>query len=235
MNYPNNPTGANAPQEFWNDVAELAREYHFIVIHDAAYSGLEFGNKKPTGILQAEGGAECGLGLYSLSKAFNMIGHRLGFVAGNPELISAYGNVKDNSDSGQSPFIQTGGVRALDNPQFVEKIREKYERRLNGLVSILDSHGFDVKMPDGTFFLYTKSPTGTKGGEQFNNAEEASQYMLLNQGISVVPWDDVGNFIRFSATFNSGEQTKLLGSPDSDKRIFTELNKRLEKLEFTFD
>lgn len=234
LNYPNNPTGANAPQYFWDEVASMAHKHNFAVIHDAAYSGLEFDGKKPTGILQAKGGMECGLGLYSLSKTFNMIGHRLGIVAGNPELIKAYANVKDNSDSGQSPFVQAGGVVALDNPRFVDEIRSKYKRRLGSLIEVLNDHGFDAKMPDGTFFLYTPSPTGTKSGEKFNSGEEASQYMLLNQGISVVPWDDVGNFIRFSATFNSGEQTKLLGDPSSDEKVFTELDKRLGRLGFTF-
>lgn len=235
LNYPNNPTGANAPQSLWNAVDCLAHEKNIVVIQDAAYSGLEFRGKRPTGILRAPGGLECGLGVYSLSKDFNMIGYRLAIVAGNSKLIAAYGNVKDHSNSGQGPFIQRAGIEALDNSGFTEQIKQKYERRLGTLVDILKRNGFDAKMPDATFFLYARAPTGTKNGEVFANAEEASQHMLLRQGISVVPWDDVGHYIRFSATFEGEDPFTLEGSEQADRKIFEELDKRLSKLGLTFD
>jgi len=237
VNYPNNPTGADAPLVFWEDLVKLAHEHNFVIVHDAAYSGLKY-TGKPTSPFQVDGGLECSLGAYSLSKAFNMIGYRIAFVAGNPRLIAAYGNVKDNSDSGQAKMIQRASIAALENPEFTEKITHKYKRRLEYLVEVLSKHGFDAKMPDGTFFLYTKAPTGTKDGKVFSNAEEASQHMLLEQGISVVPWDDVGNYIRFSATFENGNprsQMHLIGCRSSDREIINELDKRLEKLQLRFD
>ncbi len=234
MNYPNNPTGADANPEFWKKLVEMAHEHNFIIIHDAAYSELSY-KGKPNSPLQVTGGLEVSLGVYSLSKAFNMIGYRLAFVAGNPRLIEAYGNVKDNSDSGQAKMIQRAGITALEHPEDSKLIRKKYQRRLSRLVEVLNSHGFKAKMPDGTFFLYTKSPSGTKDGKEFKTAEEASQYMLLEQGISVVPWDDVGRYIRFSATFDGGSPHILNGESHQEEQVFKELDRRLGKLHLKFD
>ena len=90
FNYPNNPTGAGATLEFFQDASDLAHEHNLVVVHDAAYAALDFGGRKPTGILQAAGGLECGIQIHSMSKAFNMIGRRIAFAAGNPKLIAAY-------------------------------------------------------------------------------------------------------------------------------------------------
>ena len=236
VNYPNNPTGADANSEFWQNLADIANERGFMVIHDAAYSGLNFKGNKPTGILQAKGGLECGIGIHSMSKAFNMISYRLAFAAANPEIIAAYGNVKDNSNSGQSPFIQRAGAFALEHPEFTDKIRRKYERRLSALAEVLNRNGFHAHVPDGTFFLYARAPTGTKDGKIFTSAEKTSQYMLTQQGISTVPWDDVGAYIRFSATFDAGMGHELLeGDPIADNKVFEKLDDRLGKLNLTFD
>lgn len=238
FNYPNNPTGADAPLEFWQEVANLAHKYNFVIVHDAAYVGLNFGDKKPTGILQANGGLEVGVQIHSMSKAFNMIGRRIAFVAGNPKLISAYGNIKDNSDSGQDSAIQRGAAFALEHPEFTEQIAAKYERRLSGLIEVLNKHGFNAKMPAGSFFLYTKAPTGTKDmAVNFKSAEEAAKYMLTRQGISTVPWDDAGAYIRCSATFDAGPDTyaALSGDAEADSKVMAELDSRLGKLQLRFN
>lgn len=233
VNYPNNPTGADANSEFWSHMVGLAHEYNFVIVHDAAYSELTY-KEEPNSPLQVPGGFDVSLGVYSLSKAFNMIGYRLAFVAGNPRLIAAYGNVKDNSDSGQSIMLQKAGITALEHPEATQLIVAKYKRRLKRLAEILNKHGFKAKMPDGTFFLYTRAPAGTKDREKFETAEDASQYLLLQQGISVVPWDDVGHYLRFSATFQSGDDEDK--KPEElDEAVFRELDRRLEKLCLKFD
>jgi LL-diaminopimelate aminotransferase len=235
LNYPNNPTGADAPLEFWNEVSALAHEHNFVVAHDAAYAGLAYG-RKPTGILQAEGGLECGIGIYSMSKAFNMIGRRIAFAAAHPKLVAAHANIKDNSDSGQDSAIQRAAAEALANPEFTEQISGKYERRLGRLVDILNSHGFSAKMPAGSFFLYTKAPTGTRDGKTFANAEQATKFMLEEHGVSTVPWDDVGAYLRFSATFDAGKYNgRLKGDAKADGKILSELDKRLGKMQLKFD
>ena len=82
-----------------------------------------------------------GIELFSFSKAFNMTGWRLAFVAGNERVVSAFGHVKDNYDSGQFKAIQKAGCHALGHPEITEATAEKYERRLAALVEILKSAG----------------------------------------------------------------------------------------------
>ncbi|MDA0750614.1 MAG: aminotransferase class I/II-fold pyridoxal phosphate-dependent enzyme, partial [Verrucomicrobia bacterium] len=100
INYPNNPTGASATRDFFAEVVAFAKKNNIIVIHDAAYGALVF-DGAPLSFLSVEGAKDVGIELHSTSKAFNMTGWRCGFVAGNELLVKAYGDVKDNTDSGQ--------------------------------------------------------------------------------------------------------------------------------------
>src|SRR5438552_8464169 len=109
-----------------------------------------------------------------------MTGWRCGFVAGNELLVRAYGDVKDNTDSGQFLAVQHAAAYCFDHPEITGKITEKYSRRMNGLVYVLSEAGFKARKPKGSFFLYVKSPkaalTGSGKRIQFRNAEEASQW-----------------------------------------------------------
>ncbi len=105
INYPNNPTGASATPEFFAAVVAFAKQHNLVVIHDAAYAALVF-DGKPLSFLATPGAIDVGIELHSMSKAFNMTGWRLGFVAGNRLLVRAYADVKDNTDSGQFLAIQ---------------------------------------------------------------------------------------------------------------------------------
>ncbi len=226
VNYPNNPTGAQATREFYLELIDFAKKNNIIIIQDAAYAALNY-DDKPLSFLSLPGAKDVGLEIHSLSKAFNMTGWRLAFVAGNELIVKAFANVKDNFDSGQFKAIQQAGIKALENPDITDKIKAKYQRRLKALVDLLSKLGFDVSMPGGTFYLYVEIPKGLKGGRKFENAEDFSQFLIKEKLISTVPWDDVGNFIRFSATFEASgdkEETRILG----------EIEKRLSSLEFEF-
>jgi len=226
LNYPNNPTGAGATRAFFQKVVQFAKENNIIVVHDAAYAALMYGSK-PLSFLSVPGAKDVGVEIHSLSKAFNMTGWRLAFVAGSSRVIAGYGMVKDNYDSGQFKAIQQAGVYALDHPEITDKIAAKYERRLKSLVETLRGMGFKAKMPAGTFYLYVKMPKGVKGGRRFANAEEFSEFLITEKLISTVPWDDAGAYIRFSATFEAK------GKAD-EKRVLAEFNKRMADLRFEF-
>jgi LL-diaminopimelate aminotransferase len=230
LNYPNNPTGASATWEFYEKVVEFAKKNEIIVIQDAAYSALIF-EGEPLSILQVPGGKDVAIELHSLSKSFNMTGWRIGFVVGNPLIVSAYGHVKDNSDSGQFLAIQNAAETALSRPWITEEISAKYSRRMGNLVETLRSAGFDAKKPAGSFFLYVKAPTSakTKDGEtiEFASGEDFSQWLIRNELVSTVPWDEVGAYVRFSVTFEAhGEE--------NEKRVIEEISSRLAKYKFTF-
>jgi LL-diaminopimelate aminotransferase len=230
LNYPNNPTGASATPEFFERVVEFARKNRIAVIHDAAYAGLIF-EGKPLSFLATPSAKEVGVELHSVSKSFNMTGWRCGFVAGNPLLVKAYGDVKDNTDSGQFLAIQHAAAYCLEHPEITERIAAKYSRRMDGLVKALRGAGFDAKKPKGSFFLYVKAPKAArlKDGKQtsFGNAEEVSQWLITEKFISTVPWDDAGPALRFSVTFAAKTM-------EEERGILSEMAARLSGVQFEF-
>ena len=226
LNYPNNPTGANATLDFYKEVVEFAKKYDIVVVQDAAYAALNYEGKLLS-FLSVPGAMDVGVELHSLSKSYNMTGWRIAFVVGNELIVKGVSHVKDNTDSGQFAAIQKAGVHALEHPDITEKILEKYRRRLSALVEALNSVGFQATMPGGSFFLYVEAPKGIKNSTRFETGEEFSQYLIKEMMISTVPWDDVGNFTRFSATFAAN-------GPEEEKRIINEIKNRLSSVEFEF-
>jgi len=226
INYPNNPTGAAATKEFFKEVVGFAKRNNIVVVHDAAYAALSF-NSKPLSFLSVTGAKDVGVEIHSFSKAFNMTGWRLAFLAGNERVISAFANIKDNCDSGQFIAIQKAGIYALDHPEMTEKISQKYKRRLEQMVDALNSVGFDAQMPKGSFYLYVRAPKGIKKGIRFRSAEDVSEYLITEKLISTVPWDDVGNYLRLSATFTAKNE-------EEERRVVGEMKKRLEELDLEF-
>ncbi|TWU23921.1 LL-diaminopimelate aminotransferase [Novipirellula galeiformis] len=200
LNYPNSPTGRTTTPEFYEKVVALAKEKEFVVVQDAAHILLTF-DGKPLSFLQTPGAMDVGVEVHSMSKGYDMIGWRMGFVCGHPRIVSAFADVKDNSDSGQFMATQKAAAAALDDDSIPQRINAKYRRRLEKLVATLNECGFECEMPGGTYFLYTKSPSGTKSGVTFAKAEDATRYLIEQFGIVTVPWDDAGSFLRFSVTY----------------------------------
>lgn len=227
LNYPNNPTGASATVEFFEEVVAWARKYNVVVVHDAPYAALTYDGRKPLSFLSVPGAKDVGVELHSLSKSYNMTGWRIGFIAGNPLVVKAFGDVKDNNDSGQFIAIQKAAAYGLQHPEITEKIAAKYSRRHDMLVAVLNELGFTAEKPKGSFFLYVEAPKGIKGGRRFESGEEFSQYLIREKLISTVPWDDAGHFVRFSVTFISN------GEKD-EKRVISEIRDRLSDVEFEF-
>ena len=229
LNYPNNPTGASATRDFFEQAIRFAKENNLIILQDAAYSALIF-EGKPLSILQVPGGKDVAVELHSLSKGFNMTGWRIGFVAGNELIVKAYGDMKDNTDSGQFLAIQEAGVAALNNPDITTKIAAKYSRRMDRLVEVLAKAGFTAKKPQGSFFLYVKAPAEAKGPDgatAFATGEDFSQWLITNELISTVPWDEAGSYVRFSVTFEAADEK-------AEAEVLTEIGRRLAQYQFSF-
>jgi LL-diaminopimelate aminotransferase len=202
INYPNSPTGALADESFFKEVVDFARRNSIVVVQDAAHIMLTYG-RRPLSFLSVEGAKDVGVEIHSMSKGFDMIGWRLGFVAGNALIVRAFGDVKDNSDSGQFMAIQKAAAAALADPAIPLRIRAKYERRLRKLVTALKGMGFEAHVPGGTYFLYTRCPGGINGGPTFATAEECSQFLIRERSICNVPWDDAGGYLRWSVTYHA--------------------------------
>lgn len=229
LNYPNNPTGASATLEFFEKAVAFAKANNLIILQDAAYASLIF-EGTPISIFQVEGAKDVAIELHSLSKSYNMTGWRIGFVVGNPLIVKAYADMKDNSDSGQFLAIQKAGAAALANPQITEEIAAKYSRRMDLLVGALNGVGFNATKPKGSFFLYVAAPKSASIDgvtTEFDSGEAFSQWLITNELISTVPWDDCGNFVRFSVTFAAKGES-------AEKEIATEIGNRLAKYTFAF-
>lgn len=225
VNYPNNPTGTAPTAKFFDELIAFAQQYNILIVQDAAYATLIYDRERMS-IFNRPGGKETAIELHSMSKSYNMTGWRLGFAAGSEKIINAFASVKDNIDSGQFKAIQKAACAGIADMQLSESIRDHYAQRLRKLVAVLKEIGFDVKMPGGTFYLYVKAPVGG-GGQTFASGEEASQFLIREHSISTVPWDDAGNYLRFSATFASDGDT-------DDDRVMAELKARLANADLKF-
>lgn len=227
LNYPNNPTGATATRAFFESVVRFAKQNQIIVVADAAYAALTFDGERPLSFLTVDGAKEVGVEIHSLSKAFNMTGWRLAFICGNAAVVKGFAAVKDNQDSGQFAAIQRAGIYCLNHPEITEKTALKYSRRHDLLIRALRRAGFTVEKPKASFYLYVRIPQGTRSGRRFTSAEDFSDYLIREQLISTVPWDDAGPFIRLSVTFEAEDA-------EEEKRVVAEIARRLAAAEFVF-
>jgi LL-diaminopimelate aminotransferase len=226
INYPNSPTGKIATAAFYAEVVEFAKQHQIVVIQDAAHIMLTF-TGRPTSFLETSGARDVGVEIHSMSKGFDMIGWRIGWVCGNPLLVRAFADVKDNCDSGQFIAIQKAAAAALDDATIAPNVREKYRRRMTNLVTALSTCGFQCSMPGGSYFLYTPAPTGVENGPSFANAEEACQYLITEHGIVTVPWDNAGSYLRFSVTY-------VADGEEAEQALLQETLQRLGNIPFTF-
>lgn len=224
--YPNSPTGATATQEFYEEVVAFAKENNVVVVQDAAHALLSF-DREPNSFLSVPGAKDVGVEVHSMSKGFDMIGWRMGWVCGHERLVSAFADVKDNCDSGQFIAIQKAAAAALDNESIPRAIHAKYKRRLEKLVAMLKRCGFQCEVPGGTYFLYTPSPKGLEGGPTFDSGEAASQYLIKEQSICTVPWDDAGPFLRFSVTYVAADEA-------AEDALMAETESRLKNIKPVF-
>jgi LL-diaminopimelate aminotransferase len=230
--YPNSPTGRTAPPEFYERAIAFAKQNEIVIIQDAAHGILSY-DRPPNSFLAVPGAKDVGVEVHSMSKAFDMIGWRIGWVCGNERIVRAFSDVKDNCDSGQFIAIQKAAVAGLDDPDIPKRTRAKYQRRLEKLVATLQRCGFRCKMPGGTYFLYAPAPKGFANGGpggtpiHFENAEAASQYLITEQSICTVPWDDAGAFLRFSATYEAADEA-------AEDALMAETEARLKNIQPVF-
>jgi LL-diaminopimelate aminotransferase len=211
--------------EFYEYVIDWAKTNKVVVVQDAAHILLSY-EGEPLSFLSVPGAKDVGVEIHSMSKGFDMIGWRIGWVCGHERLVQAFADVKDNCDSGQFMAIQKAAAAALDDVAIPGQTRAKYQRRLEKLVAMLARCGFQVKMPGGTYFLYAAAPK-SGGGLPFNNAEDASQYLITQHSIVTVPWDDAGSFLRFSVTYEAADEK-------AEDALMAEAEARLKKASFTF-
>jgi len=160
LNYPNNPTGAVATREFFAEAISFAKRYGLILAHDAAYVEMYF-EEPALSIFEVDGARDVAIEFHSLSKTFCMTGWRIGFAVGKKELVQGLAKIKSNIDSGVFTAIQYAGAYALDNlERIVPPLRAIFKERRDYLAKALQELGFELKIPQATFYLWVKVPKG---------------------------------------------------------------------------
>ncbi|UOE94335.1 pyridoxal phosphate-dependent aminotransferase [Alkalihalobacillus sp. LMS39] len=188
LNYPNNPTGATAPLAFYDDTVSFAEKNKLCVVSDFAYGAIGFDKKKPVSFLQAEGAKDVGIEIYTLSKTFNMAGWRVGFAVGNQSVIEMLNVLQDHLYVSLFGAIQQAAATALlESQDCVDQLVTLYEKRKNHLISGLQSIGWDVKAPQGSFFSWLPCPNGM-------TSDEFADLLLQKAHIAVAPGRGFGQW-----------------------------------------
>ncbi|OGX30175.1 MAG: LL-diaminopimelate aminotransferase [Omnitrophica WOR_2 bacterium RIFCSPLOWO2_12_FULL_51_24] len=188
INYPNNPTGAVADEEFYKRVLDFAHRNNILVCSDAAYSEVRYDRYRPMSILEMVGAKDRTIEFHSLSKSYNMTGWRIGWACGNKKAIQGLAKVKSNIDSGIFQAIQLAGIAALEGSQgSVEKANRIYKGRRDALVNGLSSLGWRVSKPKATFYVWAKVLSG------YNSASMAKA-LLERADIIATPGSGFGKY-----------------------------------------
>jgi LL-diaminopimelate aminotransferase len=161
LNYPNNPTGAIITEEKIREVVAFCQKYDILLCHDNAYSEMTYDGYKSPSFLSIEGAKEVCVEFFSLSKMYNMTGWRIGFATGNKEAVQALGKLKNNTDSGVFKAIQRASAKGLDNSEaLTSRLNEIYGKRRSLFVNGLRELGWNIPMPEATFYLWLPVPQG---------------------------------------------------------------------------
>ena len=200
FNYPNNPTGAIAPDGLFADIVQLAREHEILAVHDNAYSEITFDGYVAPSFLATPGASEVGVEVFSLSKGYNMTGWRCAAIVGNAGAIAQYWRLKSNIDSGLFEAVQLAAAAALA-PELdadVAAMNEVYKRRRDLVCDALADAGVSVTPPKGTIYVWAPIPPG------FETAAEYCEYVLEHAAVVISPGGAYGRsgegFFRISLT-----------------------------------
>jgi alanine-synthesizing transaminase len=159
LNFPHNPTTTVVERDFFVDVVKLARRFGFMVLHDFAYGDVCFDGYRAPSFLSVPGAKEVGVETTTMSKGYNMAGWRLGFCAGNEEMIRALATIKGYYDYGIFQAIQVAGIMALrTGDELVERQAAEYQRRRDVLVEGLERSGWQLQTPKASMFVWAQYP-----------------------------------------------------------------------------
>ena len=206
LNYPSNPTGATYDLDTLEEIAKVAVRHNIFVISDEIYEKILYTDIHHVSIASLnEKIKELTVVVNGLSKAYSMTGWRLGYAAGQKELISAMNNIQSQSTSNPTSFAQYGGVDALNGSQDeVIKMREEFKKRRDYIVRRLKMmRGVSCFNPAGAFYVFPKVSFyygKSFKGHTIKNSLDMSDYLLREGRVSVVPGAAFGadDYLRLS-------------------------------------
>ncbi len=220
LNFPANPTTQCVELSFFERIVALCREHGIWLVHDLAYADITFDGYRAPSILEVPGAKEIAVEFFTLSKSYNMPGWRVGFMVGNPKLVSALARLKSYCDYGTFTPIQVASILALEGPQAcVAEITETYRKRRDVLVNGLNKLGWEVPMPKATMFVWAPIPEAYRAGAYRSDGMDAqaltsldfSTRLLREAKVAVSPGIGFGEYgdhhVRFSLIENE-ERTR---------------------------
>jgi alanine-synthesizing transaminase len=206
ISFPHNPTTQVVDLHFLERIVAFCREHDLMLLHDFAYAEICFDGFKPPSILEVPGAKDIAIEFTSLSKSHSMAGWRVGFAAGNREMIAALARIKSYLDYGMPQAIQIGGIVALRGPQdIVDENCGEYRVRRDTLIDGLGQAGegaWKIEKPLGTMFVWAQIP------EPFRamGSLEFSKRLLREAGVAVSPGVGFGEtgegYVRFALVEN---------------------------------
>ena len=218
LNFPANPTTMCVEIDFFERVVEIAREHNIWVVQDLAYADIVFDGYIAPSILQVDGAKQIAVEFFSLSKSYNMPGWRVGFAAGNKELIGALARIKSYLDYGTFTPIQVAAIAALEGDQIcVNEIRDMYQSRRDVLCEGLNALGWPVEYPKATMFVWARIP------ERYRDlgSLEFAKKLIRDANVAVSPGIGFGQYgddhVRFALIENEHRTRQALRNI---KRLF---------------
>jgi acetylornithine aminotransferase len=185
VNYPHNPTGAVAPREFYDELAEAAERHDFVIGSDEAYTELWF-DEPPPSALQAADRSRIVV-FQTLSKRSSMTGYRSGFVAGPPEIVAALKAYRPTVGTAPQEFVQRASVAAWNDERHVEETRARYRAKREVLIPAISGRGWEIVASEATMYLWVVGPDPAE---------------LLERGLIVSPGEMFGpsgeGYVRFA-------------------------------------
>ena len=211
LSFPHNPTTMCVDLDFMQQVVDFAKEKEVLLVHDFAYADLGFDGYQPPSILQADGGEDVAVELYSMTKSFSMAGWRVAFMLGNSEVIAALAKIKSYLDYGTFQPIQIAATvtinEASDHPKEVNKI---YQSRRDALCDGLNRIGWSMEPPKGTMFAWAPIPEPYKhmGSIEFASWLVKEAKVATSPGVGFGPGGE--GYVRFALIENEQRTSQAI-------------------------
>ncbi len=206
LSFPHNPTTRVVDRAFFERIVGFAHEHQLTVIHDFAYAEVCFDGYRAPSILEVPGGRDVAIEFVSLSKSHSMAGWRVGFAAGNAEMVHALTRIKSYLDYGIPQPIQIGAIVALRGPQdCVTEAADEYRQRRDVLIDGLAQAGpgvWEIEKPLATMFVWAPIPEPLRS----LGSLEFSKRLLREAKVAVAPGIGFGEsgegYVRFALVEN---------------------------------
>ncbi|MED3625019.1 pyridoxal phosphate-dependent aminotransferase [Neobacillus thermocopriae] len=194
INSPSNPTGVIYTAEELLELGKICLEENILIVSDEIYEKLVYGNAKHVSIAQLSPELkEQTIIINGVSKSHSMTGWRIGYAAGNSQIIKAMTNLASHSTSNPTTTAQYAAIAAYNGPQEpVETMRQAFEERLEIVYKKLTAiPGFTCVKPQGAFYLYpnVKQAAINTG---FENVDDFAKALLVEANVAVIPGSGFG-------------------------------------------